>query len=62
MLRLNPRLGAGGEKPFDSLVPKSLDRHSVTYIVTGGNLPDHGLTVLHRTTAGAIAAGEYSRR
>jgi hypothetical protein len=24
---LNPRLGPGGEEPFESFVPKSLDRH-----------------------------------
>ena len=28
MIRLNPRLGAGGEELFESFVPKSLYRHS----------------------------------
>jgi hypothetical protein len=29
MLRLNPRLCAGGEELFESFVPESLDRHAL---------------------------------
>ena len=28
MLRLNSRLGPGGEEPFDTFVPKPFDRHA----------------------------------